>query len=240
MNGQNLIPQGLRRLFVVSAVLHLLIGLLLFFGGDILSHASPERPLNVMTTKLVKLGKKRDENMLPRIEEAPPPPPPKVAPTPMTAPTAKVPAPKQPPPSTETSANNRLKQLSTLSNALKRARQTAESEGDPEGDPDGEVSQAHLAMIGNKYTTEIYKCAKRNWRIEGLSQARVKKLQTVLTMRVQADGRFTDIRVSESSGNAIFDAAAERALQRCGKVSPPPEVLRERVGTDGIVLGISP
>lgn len=71
-----------------------------------------------------------------------------------------------------------------------------------------------------------------HFRYPRLARQRGWEGRVVLAFRVQADGRLSDIRVAESSGRAILDEAAVRALRRVGRV---PE-LGERAGVGPLAL----
>lgn len=86
-----------RRVGVAPAIVASLLAHALVFGGALVyarytpPRVVPEKPI---VAKLVRLGKPRDEKLLPRLPSAPPPPPPKAA----SAPAAPPPAAPQPPP----------------------------------------------------------------------------------------------------------------------------------------------
>lgn len=74
----------------------------------------------------------------------------------------------------------------------------------------------------------------RHFRYPRLAQRRGWEGTVVLTVRVLADGRLDDIRVTRSSGRALLDRAALRSLAGIERL---PE-LADRVDADGLVLEI--
>jgi outer membrane biosynthesis protein TonB len=240
MLDQEVIPSALRRILVGSAVVHVaLLGALA--GGGMIRWPSSKRPQNVLTTKLVKLGVKRDEALLPRLPAEPPPPPPKevpVAPAPAPARAPATPAPKE----AVADAKDRLSEMKRVSSALDRLKRMSDTEtaGDPEGVEDGEVTDAKLAIVGNKYVTEIYRCLKKHYAIEGISESRVAGKSVQVVIRVQGDGRLFGERVVQSSGIGAFDVAVQKSVMACGKVSPPPSELRQEVYEEGILIDFKP
>ena len=233
------VPRGLRRLVIGSVSVHLVALITALVAGRISVQAKPVPPHTFIPTKLVRLGKKRPKNLLPRLNR---PPPPAAKPD-----VSLKPAKPDAPTTTETpqkalSALDRAKELSRTSRALDRLKKTnaVEPDGDPDGVEEGEVSDAQAAIIGNKYATEIYRCMKKNYAIEGVSRSRVANRQASILVRVQSDGKLFGIKLLKKSGLAAFDRAVERAVARCGKVSKPPELLRDQVKSDGIEIHFKP
>jgi hypothetical protein len=70
----------------------------------------------------------------------------------------------------------RIAELAKMSKALDRLKKNAnaEVEGSPEGVADGEVSKLAQAVAGNQFVTEVYRCIKENYAVEGLDPSRVR------------------------------------------------------------------
>jgi TonB family protein len=227
------VPPGLRRALWLSGLLHLGIILALIIASFL--HDRDRGPAqSVLTTKLVRLGKERPKELLPRKEE-PPPPPEKPAPA-LVADAKSAASPDLP------SAKDRIKQLTQVSSALDRLKQQAPEEalGSPDGVADGEVSDAKLQVLGDIFGTEIKRCLQQNYAFEGVDAARVRNRSALVLVRVDADGRFIDHRIEKGSGLPAFDRAVESAVRRCGKVSPPHKTLRDTVRKDGIEVLFEP
>ncbi|MBI3179928.1 MAG: hypothetical protein HYZ27_09725, partial [Deltaproteobacteria bacterium] len=193
------LPFGLYVTMFTSGVVHALVVAAVVFSAQA---STGRRVETVLTTKLVRLGKERPKEFLPRTAE-PPPPAPKVAPA----------VKSEAEPATK-SASDRLAEMRRLSDALTRVKKGKESEveGRPDGTPDGEASRLSEALMGNKYGTEIYRCVKGHYDLEGLTPQQVAGRSVGLFVRVKPDGSFFDVRVGRPSGLPAFDRGAQRAV----------------------------
>jgi colicin import membrane protein len=72
--------------------------------------------------------------------------------------------------------------------------------------------------IGDVYAAQIAMAVKPNWEWPAQAQG---SLSVVLFLKLNAAGRVLDVRVAESSGNAVFDSSAVAAV-RVTQVLPPP------------------
>ena len=233
--NRDFLPQGLRRVLFGSAVGHAVVLAFILVAGSLNGRAAAP-PINAMPTKLVRLGKKRDKKLLPRVEAIAPAPKKSVS---LEAPSKPVAAPAKPPVSGP-SARDRVKEMNRVSTALDRLKHDlSEPEGDPEGVKEGTVSDLSLAIAGNKYLGEILACLQANWNIH-LPPRRVKNRSAGVVLRVAPDGKFIDHRIVKSSGLPAFDQATKRAVKACGKVSPPPPELKEMVGREGVGVTFKP
>ncbi len=216
-------PRGLRLTLIGSAVFHVLVVVGLVIATTGTSYSS-DRVETVITTRLVRLGKQRPKELLPR-KPRPPPPAPKRSVVIEGAETE--PAKPQP---------KRTNDRNRLTSALDRMKKYSdeEPEGLEDGSPDGTVSDLTKALIGNKYGTEIATCIGKHYNMEGIAPGRVAGKTATVFVRVAADGRFADFKLEQGSGEKRADRAVERAIKRCGKVSPPPAEIRDQVVRDGI------
>jgi len=232
------LPAGMKVMLIGSALFHVGVGFAVLTVGS-WGRAAPRRFDNVLSTKLVKLGKKRDKDLLPRIQPQAKP----QAPAPVIVP--KAPTPTKPAPATpepkRLSASERLKQMTELKSALNRVRKkTVDTEGDPDGVEGGTATETQLSLMEQKFYGEVHRCIHRNWTVEGLDESKVQGLTAGALVRVKPDGKFGSIEIVESSGNKRFDRLVERAVRRCGRVSAPPEPLRDTLKTDGFLFNFSP
>lgn len=226
------LPAGLRSILVGSIAVH---GALIaaMVGVNLVQPRFHKTPENVLTTKLVRLGKERPKDWLPRKVE----PLPAAAETPVIKPGVETSTENQ---AKAPSAQERIKELSKVSSALDRLKKNSEEvEGRADGSVDGEVTDASLAIIGNKYADEIYRCLKTNYNLEGMDAAALKNKKATVVIRIRHDGTFGQSKIETKSGSSRFDDAVLRAVHRCGKVSAPPRELTERVGEDGIEVEFS-
>ena len=206
-------------------------------------------PQQVLITKLVRLGTPRDKNLLPQKDEPPPTPPPPTAaavtpPPPAESKAEPAPAPAKPTPAVApaakppATAQERARALTKVDSALDKLRRKVD--GDKDGAVDGDVSDATLALIGNRYATIVQKCLKNNYVIEGSDLRQVQHLSAVIALRIAADGRIVDFKVVQSPGVPAFEQAIARAVRRCGKVEPPPAEYRSTVGKEGLEITFVP
>jgi TonB family protein len=224
------VTRGLLWTFVGSGAAHLVAIIVVAIAASGASH-SHKPPQTVLTTKLVRLGKKRDEDLLPRKPTAPPPPPKKAAPVQPPEPDA------APEPARVRSAEDRLKEMSRVSDALNRLKTKKadeEVEGDPEGSPTGEATSITEALARNRYASEIHDCVDAHYEIKGIPRRKVAGKSAVVFVRVREDGRLTDFRVLKSSGLPQVDRAVRDAIKLCGKVSPPAEEFAAELRNEGI------
>lgn len=225
----------LSRAITVSVIAHFTVIILAIVS---IKSAHSRKPVqNVIVTELVRIGKERPKDLLPRKDE-PPPEPTKADPPPQTAPTDPAPAVKPTPPKDATpSAKDRLSQMSKVQNALDRLKNQEEPEGREDGSQYGTTNKA---LAGNKLASEVYACMKAHWDLPGMSAAQAAGKSAKLAVNVQKDGRLTDLEVTKSSGDQRFDAAVKNAAQKCGRVSPPDAEIAEQARKDGFELTFTP
>jgi TonB family protein len=229
--GRKTLPKGLKIAVALSLAAHVVVVAGVIFSGNT---SRAKKPLqNVIATELVRLGKKRDEKLLPR-KEAPPPEPEKTTPTPVVKPPEPTPAKPPPPKEAIPSAKDRLSQMSKVQNALDRLKQPEEEpEGEETGSQYGTVAKA---LAGNRFASEVYACIKANYTLEGITEAQAAALSADVLVRVDGKGKFIESDIERPSGNARFDQNVLRAARRCGQVSPPPPELAKQVRDDGILV----
>ncbi|HET8541165.1 MAG TPA: energy transducer TonB [Anaeromyxobacter sp.] len=217
---------------VFSAAAHVVLA-----GWAVVRRAPPEIDLDQkpIVARLVRLGEKRPEELLPR-KEAPPPPP--APPAPMVAPAAPsaparpaAPAPGAPPakagqPSTGRSGT-------TLASVLSKVQRDVDEErwGSPDGDPMGD---SETGSEGDRYLALVVRELQSNHNVfRTLSESEAQSLRATVVLRIDANGRILGHAFERRSGNASYDAALERAIQK-SRLPPPPAALRERFRTAGL------
>lgn len=241
---------GLGGMTVMSLIIHGVGMVAIYFLASWAPRLTPP-PQSVLVTKLVRLGEPRPKELLPQKETPPPPPPPPAAPniapppapqppTPTTPPAAKAPvkAPTVPSPQTSATNNDQAAATSKTNQALERLKKRI---GTKDGSADGEVSDAELQVIGNRYATELQACLRANFELQGfMDRSAAASLTADVLVRIRRDGTIISARVQKSSGTDRFDRFAERAAQRCHKISPPPPELRSIVQGEGILITFTP
>jgi hypothetical protein len=96
------------------------------------------------------------------------------------------------------------------------------------------------ATAGHQLATEIHRCLKTHYRLEGIESAEVHGLHAAVVLRISAEGEFVDARLKRPSGSDELDKAVLRSIEGCGRVSPPAELVREVVSTEGVEIVFAP
>lgn len=241
-------PSPWARFVGLSVAIHVAV----VVGGIAFARFTAAPPLALdqkpIKASLVRLGKKRDEKMLPR-KETPPPPPKQVEgtqapePTPVAPvkPAVAVPIPNvTPTPETAKKQSGKkegVEQKSALFNAFDKVAQKAE---ELEGDPDGDVDGDSAVQEGERYYGLISAQVKRNYDIPStISEQERMYLKAQLTLRIAASGDLIDVTLRKPSGNDLYDAAVISAVKRTAPFSPPPEPIRKLMASPGVTLNFS-
>jgi len=224
-------PQPWLPFLVVSVVGHLLfIGVALVLSW-VLAGPKIELEQEPIKASLVRLGKKRDEKLLPRKDEAPPPPPPKAAPVLPTPEAAKPTVPSKPAPPKPDAKKSLFDALNKASSAAPE-----EVEGDEQGDPNGDAARQE----GERYYGLISSAVHRNYDVSNtIPEAERRTLKARVTMKLGPLGELIDVTISKSSGNDLFDSAVIGAVKKAAPFGPPPENLRDTLKA-GVTLLFSP
>jgi hypothetical protein len=223
---------------VVAVVLWLLVGWLM--AGPKVDLA--QKPIKA---SLVRLGKKRDDKLLPRKEEEAPPPVQKVeevaAPTPKVADTAvKIPT-KDAKPEKSTDkkdgAKDAKKSLFDAFNKTGKAGKPEELEGDENGDPNGDSAKQE----GERYFGLLNSVVKRNYDVSStIDEAERRRLRAEVALRIGPAGELLDVSLTRPSGNELFDSAVIGAVKKAAPFSPPPEHLRDSLKKAGVAFVFTP
>lgn len=224
-------PSGLLPFVLLSIVGHVLITA----GGLALSwaFAGPKVDLEQKPIKasLVRLGKKRDEKLLPRKEEPPPPPPPKAAEVPVPAPAPPDKAVKIP--SKDAKPEKPVDAKKTLFDAFSKAGKQEELEGDPEGDPNGDSA----VQEGERYFGLLKSVVQRNYDVsDTIPEAERRTLKAEVALYIGAGGELIDVKLSKPSGNDLFDSAVVGAVKKASPFAPPPPHLAESLKKQGVAI----
>ncbi|MCU0572042.1 MAG: TonB C-terminal domain-containing protein [Syntrophobacteraceae bacterium] len=87
------------------------------------------------------------------------------------------------------------------------------------GGEGGRVASSLLGFYGDRVKETI----SRNWVFS--EAIRAQGLETRLMLVVNRDGSIVDLRVEKTSGNAIFDESALRAVRKSAPLPPLPQVI---------------
>ncbi len=210
-----------------------------------------DRNQKPIAAKLVRLGTPRDEKLLPRIPTAPPAPPatktapvvtpgdtkPVAEPSPIPTPpkpqetskpvAAATPTPPTPPASRAEAPKDDGKQK--LDDIMKRfatgtrVGEAQELPGQLDGDPMGDAENAEE---GERYLALVIQRLRSQWVMPTAISAEERiRLTAVVTLWVERNGSISRHQISQPSGNGLFDAALESAVQRSSPLPPPPDHL---------------
>lgn len=233
-------------LFVGASVLgHVLaVGLWLLLGWIF---AGPKVDLEQKPIKasLVRLGKPRDEKLLPRKEEEAPPPAPKVEEVAVTKPPAadtavKIPTRDAKPEKATDKKDGAVsgkKSLFDAFNKTGKAGKPEELEGQLDGDPDGDSAKQE----GERYFGLLNAVVKRNYDVSNtIDEAERRRLRATVVLRIGPTGELLGVELTKPSGNELFDSAVLGAVKKAAPYSAPPEHLRDSLKKAGIEFVFSP
>jgi periplasmic protein TonB len=214
--------------FMLTVAVHAFLLALVYFA-HVKAAPREETPRDIMVTRLVSLGAKRPERLLPRIVE---PPPPK-APEPTIKVTDNVQAPpavKEPPRPKEP------ERAKDLQHAMDRARRMAASEP-AEGDPTGSrYGTSTEASTGDAYASIISQAVASHWSVpSGLTIGAVTDLVAEIKISINDSGEILSPAIRHSSGNSLFDDSCMQAIEATRRVQAPPPSERAR-WRRGVVL----
>jgi len=200
-----------------------------------------QRPI---VAKLVRLGEKRPENLLPRKEEPPPSagepeaapvpaaPGPRAAPAPAARPQVAAPRAATTPP-----RGARSDAMASALSRLKREPLRGSAGGDPSGDPLGDTSEGEA---GDRYLALAQRALHDTYRIPStISERDQLHLRATVILYLLPDGTVSRWSFESRSGNRAFDDALERAIRQA-RLPPPPAELRERYRSQGLGVRFVP
>ena len=231
-----------------SSAFMIMLGLSIFLHGSAVAGMAllkedkgPRVDLSrAIPVQLVKLGKKRDPKLLPRIvRNAPPPKSEGIA----LDNKKKKPAPKN----KKTKSNAKAEKMSDAarrmleSNAIDDALDRfsdEEPEGDPDGDIDGTTTDSTNAAAG--YNRDIVKTLKAKYRVPTVippSQRRFLKARVVLF--IEANGSISKFEFIEQHPNKVFMRALGTLLKTV-RLPAPPRRQATAYRRDGVEIIFTP
>jgi TonB family protein len=194
----------------------------------------------IVKTRLVKLGKTRDENLLPRLPTSPAPPSAdkKAPPTPEAEK-----ANPQPDSSKKQSAAEILDKLnkdekpSDVRDLIKQRIGEVTDEGKEDGDKDGVDLEGEIKAT---YFARVAAHIQKRMEVSSVitDEERVR-LKAVLSMSIEDDGSLSEVKIQTSSGSTVFDTDVLSAARRSSPVPAPPPQVRALAGS-GIALNFCP
>lgn len=231
--------------------------------------APPDLNQKPIAAKLVRLGQPRPDHLLPRKPTAPPVPPvakdapvvtpgEKVAPLP-PSPTPSPAKPESKPepskaatptpsssPATQAAAPKDVKPdpKASLDDIMKRFQKGAiagpaeELPGQLDGDPEGDAAEA---SEGERYYALLEKRLRELYTLPStISDQERLHLKATVLIHIEPNGRISQSKIIQSSGNSAFDSALEGAVKRASPFPPPPGHLASSLRRDGIAVNFRP
>ena len=226
-------PSKVGPFFAFSIGLHVVAIALGLVASWLLSPALVDLDQKPITASLVRLGKPREEKLLPRKEE--PPPEPKKeekVEVPLEVPSPKAVVVPGPEPKRPTAKQDLFK---AFHNASKQAK-PEELEGKADGDLNGDAAKEE----GERYFGIISAAVRRYYDVSNtIPEAERRTLKALVAMKVSATGEASDVRLKKGSGNGLFDDAVLLAVKKAAPFSPPPEHMK-KVLLAGVILSFTP
>jgi TonB family protein len=240
-------PTGAMKFVLISMAAHVI------FAGGALAYTAffSKAPVQLdqvpIKASLVRLGKPRDEKLLPQKEEEPPPAPPKVEPvaTPeAVAPTPpdtaiKIPTKDAKPEKNTPSKTDSKTQQKSLADAFGKMGKgpPKEMEGQADGDVDGDSAKQE----GEKYYGLLNAVVRRYYDVsDSIPESERRTLKAVVVFFIADNGALQNVVLQTSSGNEIFDSAVLAAVRKAAPFTAPPEALRDGLKKQGVAMKFLP
>lgn len=194
----------------------------------------------IVKTRLVKLGKPRDEKLLPRLPTSPPPTPAnRKAP-----PTSDAPAQPEPASTKKPSAADILEKFSRTNAKPTDVRDLIRDRiGDPtdegqlDGDKDGDALKGELQKT---YFQQVVAHIRKRMEVSNtITDDERIRLKATLSVRIGADGTVLEATVEQSSGSSVFDSDVVTAARRASPLPAPPPLVRE-LAARGVGINFCP
>lgn len=222
-----------------STVVH--AGLLgLFIVMTLLEPPKLDLAQKPVSAKLVRLGEKRADTLLPRIS-SPAAPQPSAMPSPMAIKPRDPATPSKPSNNTpaKDAAKARHDLFSAFSNAARPAPKDEPQVGSPDGDPGGDSDSADE---GERYFGLILARARRNYGVtKTIPPQELIRLKATVVIFINSTGELIkDPEVQVSSGNEQFDQDVILSLRKAAPFGPPPPHLANTLKTVGIAFEATP
>jgi TonB family protein len=243
-------PSGLWPYVFLSVGGHVVIaGVALFVSA---AFAGPKIDLEQkpIVASLVRLGKPRDEKLLPKKEEPKPEPvaepePAPTAPAPPTPAAAPVPIPTKDVKPDDTKKKDKPETTSkdskkSLFDALKKAGRGAKAE-EAEGAEDGDVNGDSAKQEGERYNGLLIAVVKRNYDVsDTIDEGERRALRAEVAIRLGQGGELLEVRLKRPSGNSLFDSAVVAAVKKAAPFGAPPPHLRDSLKNQGVTFAFTP
>ena len=232
----------LSRFYAISVAAHLV--LILAFGSGLFFSNGKKIKFDSVQARLVKLGKERDEKLLPRITK---PKKSKAQPEDKKGnslkPVKKNEKKKKKVEKKEKKPPSLAELLSdTMKDIKEDARAEETDEGAKDGVADGDVTDPALALKANMYTRKISAMIRKNWQIPAIIKKEdLQNLSAEVFFRTTYSGEVYSIEVVTASGNNIFDSSVIEAIKKTGTLPLPKDrELKKLVLKEGFECPFTP
>ena len=207
-----------------SAAAHAGLIILLIIGGLIKDSGERE---HVKITALLKKGKERPKDWLPRKPPAAAPAPPKNVRSSKDAKKTDSKARKTP---------SRVDYSGDMNAIMEGLAKEGGKDEEVEGSPDGvEEGTALIAQKGNEYMTKVYSAVKGQYSVPKVITERERQfLAATVVITINARGQIKNLTFEKRSGNQVYDSAIEAAIRRAAPFPPPPPELVDKYSSEGI------
>ena len=232
----------LARFYAISVTAHLI--LILAFGSGFLFGQNKKIKFESVQARLVKLGKERDQRLLPRITK------PKKSKSHQEDKKGNSLKPVKKKEKKKKKVEKKVKKQPTLAELLsdsmkdikEDARAEETDEGAKDGVVDGDVTDPALALKANMYTRKISALIRKNWQIPAIiKKEALKNLSAEVFFRITYSGEVYSIEVVTASGNNIFDSSVIEAIKRTGTLPLPKDrELKKLVLKEGFECPFTP
>lgn len=206
-------------------------------------NARPRRNLDLsraIPVQLVKLGKPRAPELLPR-KVAPPPPAPKSEGVALDDGKKKPDPAKKPESAKEPELSDAAKRLLDTPSPRRLddvMGKFEEAEGSPDGDLHGTTTDATNAATG--YHRDIVRALKEQYRVPEVIPASQRQfLKARVVLFIEKNGQISAHEFVERHPNKIFMSALETMLKSV-KLPPPPKDLARAMRDDGVEILFTP
>lgn len=188
-----------------------------------------------IVAKIVRLGKPRDERLLPRKFKTPPPQKPQVAIAPSVETQPRTDPAPTPPKDAEPVEDPLAAAISRIADEVDPAADPDDAPpGQLDGDPDGTAADAGE---GDRYLALVRRAIHEHYHMpKTINHKERMFLNATVVIYVAVDGRITRREIEKSSNNDQFDSALIRAVDAASPLPPPPEEWRDIYRTLGLGL----
>lgn len=225
------VNRGFKWVMISSLVLHFGI-----FGAVVYAqtHKPASRVINSVPVELVRLGKPRDPDLLPRIQRQAPPPPDDAIALDSGKKTQKPKREKKP------KMSNAARRMLAGANddALDNALSKIEA---PEGTADGSVegTTSDPARAARGYVALAAASLRSAYSLPDILKAQQQFLSAEILIFIGSAGQILKYEVVKRHSNDLFMSALERLL-KSHELPPPPKELVNRFRTEGILVRFKP